>query len=101
MIQRICLFLFVLSVTPLLSQFPVEHMTKPELTRYTETSSHADVISFLDYVKNNHNNLHLETMLISIEGKDVPLAVLANPGITTPEEAIESGEKMLAEAKKY
>ncbi len=57
-----------------------EPKTRAERTDYAETSSHADVLEFLSALKNSSRPLNLESLAISAEGRDVPLALLGSPG---------------------
>lgn len=69
--------------------------TVPETTDYEQTSLHADVMSFINTLKEQSPLIHIEQMATSAQGKYVPLVVLADPPITTPEEAIESGKPVI------
>ena len=67
----------------------------PEKTNFVKTSTHAEVISFLQAIKAQSKNLHLISMGKSLEGKDIPVAILANPMISTAEEAKMSGKPVI------
>jgi dipeptidyl-peptidase-4 len=70
-------------------------LTVPETTDYEQTSLHAEVMSFLDTLKEHSSLIHIEQIATSAQGNDIPLVVLADPPITTPEEAIASGKPVI------
>lgn len=70
-------------------------LTKPELSVYQETSSYADVMAFIEAVKKGSDNITQISMGTSKEGKDIPVLVLAEPRISTPEEARASGKPII------
>jgi hypothetical protein len=70
-------------------------ITTPEKSNYQKTSTYADVVSFINAIQRESKLIHLEYMGTSKEGKDIPVVVLANPKITTPEEAIASGKPVM------
>ena len=76
-------------------QWPDELLTVPEKTGYSLTSTHAEVMSFIETIKEKSPMVHVEKMAESIGGKYVPLVVIANPSVTTPEEAVESGKPVI------
>lgn len=78
-----------------MSQYSEALMTTPEKTNYQETSTYADVMSFLKAISEKSDLIHQETLVKSTEGKDVPLVVLARPKISTPEEAVASGKPVV------
>jgi hypothetical protein len=58
-----------------------EPKTRAERTDYTETSSYADVLEFLEVLKTTSKRpLKVETLAVSTEGRSIPLAVLGTPG---------------------
>lgn len=59
----------------------------PERSQFQKTSTYVDVIGFLEAIKKQSNNVFIFSMGKSLEGKDIPVAVLANPQIKTAEEA--------------
>ncbi|MGZ8378975.1 MAG: M14 family zinc carboxypeptidase [Gemmatirosa sp.] len=61
--------------------------TRAERTRYTETSSHADVLAFLDSLRTMDGRLHLTSIGRTQEGRDLPLMIASRPRVTTPAEA--------------
>ncbi len=70
-------------------------LTKPEKTSYRETSTYQDVIDFTTEVTKNSPYVSKVSMGTSLEGKDIPVFVLANPRIETPAEAKASGKPII------
>ncbi len=70
-------------------------LTTPELSVYRKTSSYADVMAFIDAVKEGSSNVTQLSLGTSLEGKDIPVLVLAEPRINTPEEAKASGKPVI------
>ncbi len=67
-------------------------MTVAELTNYERTSTLAEVVAVLDALDSQTDLMHRERLLLTEQGRDVPLVVLADPPVTTPEEAFQSGK---------
>jgi hypothetical protein len=67
----------------------------PEKSNFVKTSTYAEVVSFLNATKALSNNMHIISMGKSLEGKDIPVAVLSNPQIKTPQEAKSSGKMVV------
>ena len=70
-------------------------MTKPEKTAYQETSTYQDVMDFINEVKEGSDKVTQISMGTSLEGKDIPVLVLANPRISTVAEAKASGKPII------
>ncbi len=64
-------------------------LTRAELTRYAETSRHADVMAFLAAL--DDPRLHETSFGASPEGRELPLLVLSTRGVKTPEDARRAG----------
>jgi hypothetical protein len=88
------LFLF-----PLLAQaqreWPTELILTPEKSNFTKTSTYTEVMSFIEALKAKSNSLQVISMGKSLEGKDIPVVVLANPVIKTSAEASASGKPVI------
>ena len=67
-------------------------MTIPERTNYDRTSTFAEVVAVVDALGQSSDLIHRETLLLTKDGKDVPLLVLARPPIVTPAQARASGK---------
>ena len=62
--------------------------TRPERTNYKETSSHQDVIDFLDSLQAKAGDrIWVGSMGRTIEGRDLPYVIASRPLVTTPVEA--------------
>src|SRR5262245_29920963 len=61
--------------------------SRAEATDYAETSSYDDVVRFLDVLRRRSPRLHLEMFATSGEGRALPLAVVSDPSVSTPEAA--------------
>ena len=74
------------------SGFSEAMMTAAELSNFERTSTFAEVLSVVDALQASSALLHRETLVTSLEGKNVPLLVLADPPVRTPEQARASGK---------
>jgi len=75
--------------------WPPELLTKPEQTNYRETSTYAEVMSFVKAAIADSDHARLISMGTSMEGKDIPVVVLANPMVSSSEEAKASGKPVI------
>ncbi len=75
--------------------YPDVLFSRPERTRYAETSRHADVSSFVESLKQNSGIVHVETMGTSFGGRTLHLVIMADPVVTSPEEARMSGKMVI------
>src|SRR4051812_28447165 len=73
----------------------VEPQTVAERTNYAETSRQADVLSFGDALAKLTPKVHVTTFGTSSEGRPLQLWILADPPITTPEDAAKSGKPVV------
>jgi hypothetical protein len=65
--------------------------SRAETSGFTETSTFDDVVRFLGALRERAPSLHLETFGSSVEGRPLPLAVVSDPPVRSPEEARASG----------
>lgn len=77
------------------AQWPADLITTPEKTNYQETSTYADVMNFIEAIQTKSELMHYEYMGKSLEGKEIPVVVMANPKITTSEAAKQSGKPVM------
>jgi len=75
-----CIFSFVYAQNDLL--------TTAEKSEYKSTSTHQDVMNFIDGLLESHNIIRLESLATSTEGRDIPLLIIADPLPENPEELI-------------
>lgn len=69
--------------------------TRPERTGFRETSSHADVVAFLDSLQLGGAGIRVGTLAVSPEGRRVPYVLAARPMVTDPAEAHRSGKPVV------
>jgi hypothetical protein len=62
-------------------------LTRPERSGFTETSTYADVMAFIDSLRTISPTLHVTRLGQSPSGKDIPMLVLSRPAVRTPAEA--------------
>lgn len=72
--------------------WPEDLLLVPETTNYEKTSTYADVISFLETQSSKSKNIRVISMGKSLEGKDIPVAIVANPMVNSAVEAKASGK---------
>ena len=85
------LFLLAIQISAQQKAWPNELITTPVKSNYQKTSTYAEVMSYIEALQKRSNLLHLEYMATSKEGKKIPVVVLANPKVTSVEEAKKSG----------
>ncbi len=85
-IQRIMLFLFVMSCAVSAQQ------TRPEKTKYEETSRYQDVMDFIGALKMDGKTMKLTWLGYSSQGKHLPMIVYGNVADTRPETIRRSGK---------
>ena len=81
--------------TSVYAQWPAELITTPEKTNYQETSTYTDVMNFIKALQPKTDLMYLEYMGKSLEGKDIPVVVMADPKVNSPEEAEQSGKPVM------
>lgn len=64
----------------------VRPQTRAERSRFTETSSYADVVAFIDTLRSS-KFIHVATLGRSAQGRDIPLIVASRPLVRTAVEA--------------
>ena len=72
------------------ASFPASLMITPEKSNFEKTSSYADVMQFLNTIKTMSPLIHVGSIGKSTMGKVIPFAVLANPAVSSPEQAKQS-----------
>ncbi|HEY4000517.1 MAG TPA: M14 family zinc carboxypeptidase [Candidatus Xenobia bacterium] len=71
---------------------PTSPLTRAEASGYLETSRHADVMTFLHTLQERHDpRLFITSFGSSPEGRDLPLVVLSEKPVKTPQQAVDSG----------
>ena len=69
--------------------------TRAERTNYSETSTHADVVQFLDSLQKSGLPLSIGVLGRSTEGREIPYAIASRPLVRTPEEARRLGRPIV------
>ena len=81
--------------TAVAQKWPQELITTPEKTNYQETSTYADVMAFIDAAIAGEDAARLISMGKSVDGKDIPVVVLASPMVNSAEEAKATGKPII------
>src|SRR5439155_20874390 len=66
--------------------------TVAERSDYRATSRYADVVAFCDTLAKRSPLVRVHTFGVSHEGRKLPLLVIADPPVRTPDEAAKSGK---------
>ena len=88
--RRLPFGLVALLIGPLAAQ-----TTRPERTEYRETSSHADVLEFLDSLQRAGAGFWIGTLATSPEGRRVPYVVASRPLVSDAAAARRSGKPVI------
>ena len=75
--------------------WPAELLTVPEKTGYARTTSSYEIQEFINTLKWNSENVHVINMFITTLRKVGSAIVLANPRVTSPEQAKASGKPVI------
>ncbi len=75
--------------------WPAELLTVPEKTDFTRSTSSYEIQEFINTIKWNSENVYVINMFISALRKVGSAVVLANPRVTSPEEAKASGKPVV------
>lgn len=70
-------------------------MSAAELSNFERTSTFAEVLAVVDALEASSELLHRETLVTSLEGREQPLLVLADPPVSSPEQARQSGKALV------
>ena len=80
----------MLSASPALAQ-----TTRPERTAFAETSTHDDVLAFLDSLQARGTGLRIWTLTKSPEGREVPIVLAARPMVSGADAAHRTGKPII------
>ena len=95
-ILSVVFFLFIFSLSAQIkTTFPVSLLIVPEKSNFEKTSTYADVMSFLNAIKQLSPYISLHSIGKSTSGLDIPMAVLANPMIANADQAKASGKPVV------
>lgn len=84
------LLLFALLATPLAAQ-----QTRVERTDYAETSSHADVLGFVDSLQRLGAGIRVGRLGVSPQGRALPYLIASRPLVDGPADAHRSGKPVI------
>ncbi len=82
------------AVSPSSAQQP-DLRTRAEITNYEETSSYADIQRVINGLVSSSPLVHTESFGKTEEGRDLPLLVISDPKVTTPEAARKLGRPLV------
>lgn len=92
---KLAAFLVCIQLTAQNTTWSEDLITVPEKSNYQKTSTYAEVMDFIKAIQNKSDLVHLEFMGKSMEGKDIPVVVMANPKVNSPEEAKATGKPVM------
>ena len=96
LIKTILILIICISPLRLCSQSaPTQLTTRAQSTHYEETSRYDDVIRYIEQLQQASPLIRLEMMGKTVEGRPIPLMVLADPPIADPRAALESGKPIV------
>src|SRR5258708_8180421 len=79
-------------VTTMLTLLSTGPLTRAESTGYSQTSTHADVLEFIEALRSRGDaRLHVTDFGHTPEGRLLPLLILSNHGCFTPKDAVSAG----------
>ena len=79
----------------LLSTLLHAQSTRAERSTYTETSTHADVVGFIDSLQVRGAKIHVGSIGRTAQGRDLPYIIASRPLVTTPAEAKRLGRPIV------
>jgi len=82
----------VMSLSMGISAGADDFLTVAEQSGHTRTASYAEVIDLMDRITDASDIVRRAEMGTTHEGRSIPLAIIANPPVATPQEARESGK---------
>jgi hypothetical protein len=88
--MRTLLPLLALLATPAFSQ-----QTRAERTKYQETSTHADVVAFVDSLQARGAKIRVGVIGKTAQGRELPYVIASRPLVTTPLEAKRLGRPIV------
>jgi len=76
-------------------KWPAKYLTVPEKTSFARTASSTDVLEFIDALRWSSDKLYIINMFTTSLRRTCPAVVLANPRVTSPDEAVKSGKTVV------
>lgn len=78
------------AATPLIAQ-----QTRAERSKYTETSTSADVVAFIDSLQARGAKIRVGNIGRTMQGRDIPFVIASRPLVSTPAEARRLGRPIV------
>ncbi len=75
--------------------FTAAMITAAERSDYARTSTPAEVVAVLNALDDATTLMHRERLLLTRQGRDVPIVVLADPPVSSPAQARDSGKPVI------
>jgi hypothetical protein len=88
-------FALIMTVITTASAQQPDLRTRAEITNYEETSSYADVQRVITGLVSSSPLVHTESFGKTEEGRDLPLLVISDPKVTTPDAARKLGRPLV------
>ncbi len=91
----VCIFWLISSFTGYSQTkqvFTDDLILTPERSNFDKTSTYGDVVNFIHAIQTKSPYIQVSTIGKSPMGKEIPLLILANPAVSTPEQAKASGK---------
>ena len=88
-------FAVIMSATSIGSAQQSDLRSRAEISNYEETSSYADVQRVINGLMSTSPLVHTESFGKTEEGRDLPLIVISDPKVATPEAARKLGRPIV------
>lgn len=85
----------ILPALALLSAPAFGQQTRAERSKYTETSTHADVVAFVDSLQARGAKIRVGLIGKTVQGRELPYVIASRPLVTTPLEAKRLGRPIV------
>jgi hypothetical protein len=76
-------------------KWQAKYLTVPEKTNFARTASSTDVLEFIDSLRWSSDKMFIINMFTTTLRRTCPAVVLANPRVTSPDEAAKSGKTVV------
>jgi len=76
-------------------KWPAKYLTVPEKTNFARTASSTDVLEFIDALRWSSDKMYVFNMFTTTLRRTCPAVVLANPRVTSADDAAKSGKTVV------
>jgi len=76
-------------------KWPAKYLTVPERTNFARTASSTDVLEFIDALRWSSDKMYVFNMFTTTLRRTCPAVVLANPRVTSADDAAKSGKTVV------